>query len=217
MNGWMIELLTMKEAWRRCFMPHTVGFQFSLNRISQDIKSSNSVLRLKDLSVLTYFQISFIWKMRCFTYFLSTNYGWVFFVDASILSEVHQQHIQICITAITSNILFFSCGHATLKEASSVGPSVRWSVRPTRVVKLELKTRKSSTVFRVLQLVFFVCECVGGGWRCGWGEAGGWMPLPTRPLRYCEFVTLRHLLMFPSTSFMPGSRVLCWWPQVERT
>ena len=25
-----------------------------------------------------------------------------------------------------------------------------------------------------------------GGWEWGWGEAGGWPPLPTRPQRYCD-------------------------------
>ena len=39
----------------------------------------------------------------------------------------------------------------------------------------------------MLQLVLFVCECVGG---CGWGEAGGWMPLPTRLQRYCDPASL---------------------------
>ena len=29
-----------------------------------------------------------------------------------------------------------------------------------------------------------------GGWECGWGEAGGWMPLPTRPQRYCDPASL---------------------------
>ena len=29
-----------------------------------------------------------------------------------------------------------------------------------------------------------------GGWGCRWGEAAGWMPLPTRPQRYCDPASL---------------------------
>ena len=34
----------------------------------------------------------------------------------------------------------------------------------------------------MLQLVLFV-SVLKGGWGGGWVEAGGWMPLPTRPQR----------------------------------
>ena len=56
----------------------------------------------------------------------------------------------------------------------------------------------------MLQLVLFVCECVGGDWGCGWGEAGGWMPLPTRPQRYCDpasLVKVAEPFIFNSLSF----------------
>ena len=32
-----------------------------------------------------------------------------------------------------------------------------------------------------------VCLCV---WDGGWGVDGGWMPLPTRPQRYCDPASL---------------------------
>ena len=61
---------------------------------------------------------------------------------------------------------FFSCGHATLKEALSVRPLVRWSVGPLvrRSGVIELKSGKTS-VFDT----FCVCLSVGGGLGCGWG------------------------------------------------
>ena len=31
-----------------------------------------------------------------------------------------------------------------------------------------------------------------GGWWCGWGEAGGGMPQPTRPQRHCDPASLVH-------------------------
>ena len=39
--------------------------------------------------------------------------------------------------------------------------------------------------------VGIVCVYVlEGGWGCGWGEAGGWMPLSTRPQQYCDPASL---------------------------
>ena len=42
-------------------------------------------------------------------------------------------------------------------------------------------------------LIFLVYAWV---WDGGLGVDGGWMRLPTRPQRYCEFVTPRHLFPF---------------------
>ena len=36
-------------------------------------------------------------------------------------------------------------------------------------------------------------EEVGG---CSWGKAGGWMPLPTRPQRYCDPASLVLFVSF---------------------
>ena len=57
----------------------------------------------------------------------------------------------------------------------SVGPLIRWSVGGHLVEKWE------NEHFR-----YFVCEvclCVKDG---GWSVDGGWIPLPTRPQRYCD-------------------------------
>ena len=45
----------------------------------------------------------------------------------------------------------------------------------------------------ILQLLHCVLVCVSvweGSWGWGWGEAGGSMPLPTRPQRYCDPTSL---------------------------
>ena len=65
----------------------------------------------------------------------------------------------------------------------SVGPLFRLSVCHTRVVTLELKTRKT---LGCLGCCSWYCLCVSVlevGWGCVWGEARGWMPMPTRPQR----------------------------------
>ena len=55
----------------------------------------------------------------------------------------------------------------------------------------------------IMQLVLFVC--VGGGLGCGRGEAGGWMPLPTRPQRYCDPASLvLHKVGAQLTEKSPG-------------
>ena len=38
-----------------------------------------------------------------------------------------------------------------------------------------------------------------GVWGCGWGEAGGWMPLPTRPQRYCDPASLVFMFLVADT------------------
>ena len=58
----------------------------------------------------------------------------------------------------------------------SVGPSVRWSVGPS--VRGDPVEKWKNVID-----TFCVCLCVGGG---DWGVDGGWMPLPTRPQRYCD-------------------------------
>ena len=55
---------------------------------------------------------------------------------------------------------------------------VRWSIT------LDLKPRKLR-IYDAAVVIVCMCECVGGGW----GEAGGLMPLTTRPQ-----VTPRHWL-----------------------
>ena len=42
----------------------------------------------------------------------------------------------------------------------------------------------------MLQLLLYMCG-ERKGWE--WGEAGDWMPLPTRPQRYCDFALLVFL------------------------
>ena len=49
----------------------------------------------------------------------------------------------------------------------------------------------------MLQL-YCVFVCVGGG--LGLGEAGSWIPLPTRPQRYCDLASV--VLFF--SAFMGG-------------
>ena len=44
----------------------------------------------------------------------------------------------------------------------------------------------------------WVFKRVGGGWGWDWVEAGGWMPLPTRPQRYCDPASLVLFLRFKS-------------------
>ena len=65
----------------------------------------------------------------------------------------------------------------------SVGPSVRRLVRHARVENAK------NARFTMLQLSLNVCVYVSV-WGGGWGEAGGWLPLPTRPQRYCDPVSL---------------------------
>ena len=57
----------------------------------------------------------------------------------------------------------------------SVGPSVRRSV-----------THESKIGKQALKMLFLVCVLVVGAW----GVAEGWMPLPTRPQRYCDPASL---------------------------
>ena len=56
-------------------------------------------------------------------------------------------------------LIIFSCGHATLQEALSVGPLVR-----LLEVVIELKSVETSVLD-----TFCVCLSVGGGLGCGWG------------------------------------------------
>ena len=74
----------------------------------------------------------------------------------------------------TSRVARFSRGHAILKEAFSVHPSVVPSVSWS--VTLELKVRKAVGL-----------------------RPGGWMPLSTRPQRYCD---PRHLFHMFCTSLL---------------
>ena len=65
-----------------------------------------------------------------------------------------------------------------------VGPPVCQSISLlvcwSRVIKLK------SGITSVLDAIC-VCLCV---WDGGWGVDGGWMPLPTRPQRYCDPASL---------------------------
>ena len=72
--------------------------------------------------------------------------------------------------------------------------SIRGFVRPSvgrsvgRSVTLQLKTQET----RIYNAAV-VIECVWvyiSVWEGGWGEAGGWLPLPTRPQRYCDPASL---------------------------
>ena len=74
----------------------------------------------------------------------------------------------------------------------SVGPSVHWSVRP--LVRLSVCIEKwENERFRTLMCMYL---CWGGALGGALSVDGGWPPLPTRPQRYCEFVTPRHLFLF---------------------
>ena len=46
----------------------------------------------------------------------------------------------------------------------------------------------------MLQLILCMLEGVEGGWGLGWGEATGWMPLPTHPQRYRDPASLAYWL-----------------------
>ena len=125
-----------------------------------------------------------------------------------IESRVHKKKLLVKLHVGRSVWIFFSCGHATVKEALPVGPSVCRFVGPSvrRSVTLELKTQKR--VLRMLQLVLFVCECVGGGMGCGWGEAEGWMPLPTRLQRYCDPASLVYFWYFYQFQMSIGNEIM---------
>ena len=69
--------------------------------------------------------------------------------------------------------------------SSSVGPSVCH----TRVITLELKTQTLTYDASGCCSWYCLCVCIGGGW----GEAGGLVPLPTRPQRYCDPASLVNL------------------------
>ena len=43
-----------------------------------------------------------------------------------------------------------------------------------------------------------------GGWECGWGEAGSWLLLPTRPQRYCDPASLVFVRERPVTRGASG-------------
>ena len=79
-----------------------------------------------------------------------------------------------------------------------VRPSVRRSVRPSvRNARVE---KWKNERFRC----FFGYVCWWGG---AWGVDGGWMPLPTRPQRYCDPASLvlrqkeKKILFFPLLLF----------------
>ena len=64
--------------------------------------------------------------------------------------------------------------------------SVGLSVGLSGVIKLK------KCKFLMLQLLLCVCNGEGLGVG-GWGEAGSWMPLPTRPQQYCDPASLVFL------------------------
>ena len=65
-------------------------------------------------------------------------------------------------------------------------PSVRLSVGPSVSLKLKMRKKRTNDTTVVIE-----CVCVGGSvWEGGWGEAGGWLPLPPRPQRYCDPASL---------------------------
>ena len=72
------------------------------------------------------------------------------------------------------------CKILCLSVVTSVSPSVRPYIGPL-VRKHESKSGKTSV------LDVFISRCVGVG---AWGVDGGWMPLPTRPQRYCDPASL---------------------------
>ena len=63
-----------------------------------------------------------------------------------------------------------------------VRPSVGPLVHHARVENA--KTR----IYYIAVVIVCVWVCEWVGW--GWGEAGGWMPLLTRPQRYCDTASL---------------------------
>ena len=87
-----------------------------------------------------------------------------------LLSDLIKQHLQI----------------SSLREALIVREAL--SVRPS------LDPPRSSWKRENAHLWYCSCYCVClSVWVCGsrgWGEAGGWMPLPTRPQRYWDHASL---------------------------
>ena len=65
----------------------------------------------------------------------------------------------------------------------SVGPLVRWCVRPSVTTSRKVGKRAFSKLF------VFVSE-LERGLGGALGVDGGWLPLPTRPQRYCDPASL---------------------------
>ena len=91
-------------------------------------------------------------------------------------------------------LIFFFFSFFFLRTRNSirgfVRPSVRWPIRPSVrwSIMLELKTRKTR-IYDAAVVIECVCVCVNV-WEGGWGMAGGWLSLPTRPQRYCDPASL---------------------------
>ena len=56
-----------------------------------------------------------------------------------------------------------------------------------------------------------------GGWGCGWGEAGGRMPLPSRPQRYCDPTSLVFSSISLSGPILKFFDNLPDWPRISES
>ena len=94
-----------------------------------------------------------------------------------------------------SSILWFLVADTQLYKG--LCPSVRPLVRRSRS---SCHARVENAKNAYLWCCSWYCLCVSvleGGWGCGWGEAGGWMPLPTHPQQYCDHASLVVLFLNP--------------------
>ena len=103
--------------------------------------------------------------------------------------------IRITVLRESNHFLCYDIFSRVLRDSTPrfVGPSVRPLVRPS-VRHARVENAKNA----YLGCCSWYCLCVSvleGGWGCGWGEAGGWMPLPTRPQRYCDPASLVFFLV----------------------
>ena len=69
-------------------------------------------------------------------------------------------------------------------------PLVHWSVGLSRL-RCYARIENAKNVYSGCCSWFCLWVSVlEGGWGCGWGEAGGWIPLPTRLQQYCDPASL---------------------------
>ena len=149
--------------------PKLINFLKPPKRKTENHFSSRNSKSLRIFESSTFFQTKF-WINNFFPSFVQF---W-FYVADSIKA------MPVCLSVVH---LFLVADTQLYKRlCPSIGPSVRPSVRRSvgpwpRVEKWENKRFRS-----------FLCMCLC--WKGGW--VGRWLPLPTRPQRYCDPASLVH-------------------------